>query len=104
MNTKADILSRKDQMNTQDNNKNVQVLKEELWTRITMAEITVLQRKEMRENSSLLDNIQRNNIKEYEVVQELKKENSLAWEENVIIYMDRQIYIPNNKKLQEQIL
>ena len=104
MNTKADILSRKDQMNTQDNNKNIQVLKEELWTRITMAEITVLQRKEMRENSSLLDNIQRNNTKEYEVVQELKKENSLAWEENVIIYMDRQIYIPNNKKLQEQIL
>ena len=104
MNTKADILSRKDQMNTQDNNKNIQVLKEELWTRITMAEITVLQRKEMRQNSSLLDNIQRNNTKEYEVVQELKKENSLAWEENVIIYMDRQIYIPNNKKLQEQIL
>jgi len=38
------------------------------------------------------------------VVQELKKENSLAWKENRIIYMDGQIYIPNNKKLQEQIL
>jgi len=38
------------------------------------------------------------------VAQELKKENSLSWEENRIIYMDEQIYIPNNKKLQEQIL
>jgi len=38
------------------------------------------------------------------MAQELKKENSLAWEENRIIYIDGQIYIPNNKKLQEQIL
>jgi len=38
------------------------------------------------------------------MAQELKKENSLAWEENRIIYIDKQIYIPNNKKLQEQIL
>jgi len=43
-----------------------------------MAEITVLQRKETRENSSLLEDIQRDNIKEHEVAQELKKENSLA--------------------------
>jgi len=38
------------------------------------------------------------------MAQELKKENSLAWEENRIIYIDGQIYIPNDKKLQEQIL
>ena len=69
-----------------------------------IAEITVLWRNKVRENSSLLEKIQRNNIREHEVVQELKKENSLAWEENGIIYMDRQIYIPNNKKLWEQIL
>jgi len=30
MNTKTDILSRKDQVNTQDNNKDIQILKEEL--------------------------------------------------------------------------
>ena len=51
------ILSRKDQMNTQDNNKNVQMLKEELWTRRMTAKVTVLQRKKTRENSSLLDDI-----------------------------------------------
>ena len=78
MNTKVDILSRKDQINTQDNNKDVQMLKEELWTRKITAEVTVLWRKEVRENSSLLDNIQRNNIRKHEVAKELKKENSLA--------------------------
>jgi len=56
-NTKADILSRKDQVNTQDDNKDVQMLKEELWTRRTTAEVTVLQRKEAIENSSLLNDI-----------------------------------------------
>jgi len=38
------------------------------------------------------------------VEQELKKKNSLAWEQNGIIYTDRQIYILNNKKIREQIL
>ena len=56
-NTKADILSRKDQVNTQDDNKDVQMLKDELWTRRTIAEVTILQRKEAIENSSLLDDI-----------------------------------------------
>jgi len=30
---KADVLSRKDYINTIDNNKDVQMLKEEMWTR-----------------------------------------------------------------------
>jgi len=51
-NTKADIPSRKDHMNTQDDNKDVQMLKDELWTRKMIAEVTVLQRKEAIENSS----------------------------------------------------
>jgi len=42
--------------------------------------------------------------KKHEMAQELKKKNSLAWKENRIIYIDGQIYIPNNKKLQEQVL
>ena len=58
----------------------------------------------MVEDSSLLEEIQRNNTREHEVEQELKKENSLTWEQDGIIYMDRQIYIPNNKKIREQIL
>jgi len=35
------------------------------------------------------------------VEQELKKKNSLAWEQDRIIYMDGQIYILNNKKIKE---
>ena len=56
-NTKTDILSRKDQVNTQDDNKDVQMLKDKLWTKRTIAEVTILQRKEAIENSSLSDDI-----------------------------------------------
>jgi len=41
-NTKADILSRKDQVNTKEDNKDIQLLKDEMWTRKTTARITVL--------------------------------------------------------------
>ena len=57
MNTKADILSRKDQINMQSDNKNVQMLKKELWTRRTTAEITMLKRNKMIGNSDLLKEI-----------------------------------------------
>ena len=33
MNAKADALSRKDYINTMDNDKDIQMLKEEMWTR-----------------------------------------------------------------------
>jgi len=41
-NTKADILSRKDQVNTKEDNKDVQLLKDEMWTRKTTARIMML--------------------------------------------------------------
>ena len=63
-----------------------------------------IEKKESKRKLKSIKNIWRNNTREHEVTQELKKENSLAWEENRIIYIDRQIYIPNNKKLWEQIL
>ena len=44
MNTKADILLRKDQINTKEDNKDVQMLKEELWRRRIMAEVMMLKR------------------------------------------------------------
>ena len=34
----------------------------------------------------------------------MKKENSLVWEQDEIIYMKEQIYILNNRKLKEWIL
>jgi len=68
MNTKADILSRKDQVNTRENNKDVQLLKEELWTRRITAEITMIGRKIIAEECDILKEIQKNNTKEKKVV------------------------------------
>ena len=56
-NTKADILSRKDQVDMRDDNKDVQILKEELWTRRTIVEITMLKRNKIIENFDLLEEI-----------------------------------------------
>ena len=88
----------------QSDNKDVQMLKEELWTRRTTAKIMMLKRNKTMKNSDLLEEIQRNNTKEHKVEQELKKGDGLAWEQDGIIYWDEWIYIPNNKKIKEQIL
>ena len=36
-------------------------------------------------------------------MKELDKQDGQAWEDNDIVYVDERIYIPNNKKIQEQI-
>ena len=58
----------------------------------------------MIDSSDILEEIRRNNIREHEVDQTLKKENGLAWKQDGIIYIEEQIYIPNNRKIKEQIL
>ena len=80
------------------------MLKKELWTKKMTAEITMLKRYKSLEDSNSLEEIQRNNTREHEVEQELKKENGLVWEQDRIIYIERQIYIPNNRKLKKKIL
>ena len=77
-NTKADILSRKDQVNTKEDNKDVQLLKEKLWTRRMTAEITMLGRKMTVDESDIVKEIKRNNTREQEVVQALQKEDRLT--------------------------
>jgi len=104
MNMKVDILSRKNQMDIQEDNKDVQILEKELWTKRITAEIMMLKRYKLLEDSNLLEEIQRNNTREHKVEQELKKENSLVWEQDRIIYIEEQIYILNNRKLKEWIL
>jgi len=63
-NTKADILSRKDQVNTKEDNKDVQLFKEELWTRRTTVEITILRRTATTDDLEIMKEIKRNNTKE----------------------------------------
>ena len=78
MNTKVDILLRKDQVNTKEDNKDVQLLKEELWTRRTTAKITMIERKTIVDEYVVLKEIQKNNTREKEVVQVLEKQDRLT--------------------------
>ena len=103
-NMKTDILSRKDQVNTKEDNKDVQLLKEQLWTRRTTAEIIILRRKTTVDKLDIVKEIKRNNTRKQEVVQVLKKKNELIWKEDGIVYMEGRVYISNNKKTIEKIL
>ena len=64
MNMKTDILLRKDQVNTKEDNKNVQLFKEELWTRKTTVEVTMLKRTMIMDKLEILEKIKRNNTRE----------------------------------------
>jgi len=77
------------------------MLREDLWARRTTTKITVIRRNKMTGDLELLKEIQRNNTKEHKVEQELKKGDGLIWEQDGITYIDRQIYIPNNRKIKE---
>ena len=103
-NTKADILSRKDQVNTKKDNKDVQLLKDKLWQRRTTAEITIMGENKVREESGILKEIKRIETKEKEVIQALERNDGTTWEEDRLVYMEGRIYVPNNKKVKEEIL
>jgi len=68
MNTKTDILSRKDQINIKENNKDIQMLKKELWMRRTTAEVMMLKRIITMDKQEILEKIRRNGTKEREVI------------------------------------
>ena len=53
---------------------------------------------------SHLDKIQLNSIREQEVQKELEKKDKQVWKNNRVVYMEGRIYVPNNWKIQEQIL
>ena len=57
-----------------------------------------------REEGDILKEIKRNTTREKEVVQALKKEDGLTWEEDGVVYMEGRIYVLNNKKIKEEIL
>jgi len=103
-NTKVDILSRKDQVNTKEDNKDVQLLKNKLWQRKTTAEVVMMKGNKTREEDKILKEIRRNTTREKEVVQALEKRDGLIWEEDGVVYMEGRIYVPNNKKIKEEIL
>ena len=64
----------------------------------------MIKRKTTRKESDILKEIRRNATRKKEVVQALKKEDGLTWEEDRVVYMEEKIYVPNNKKIKEEIL
>ena len=77
-NTKADILSRKEQVNTKEDNKDVQLLVDKMWTRKTTVKIIMLGKKVITEESDIVKKIWRNNTREKEIIQALEKKDGLA--------------------------
>ena len=60
-----------------EDNKNIQMLKKELWTRRTIAEVMMLKRMITTDKQEILEEIRRNGTKEQEVIQALEKNNRL---------------------------
>ena len=73
-----DILSRKDQVDMKEDNKDVQLLKDQLWTRRMTAEIIMLGRKTIMDRLNVIEEIRKNNTREREVVQVLEKKDRLT--------------------------
>jgi len=69
-----------------------------------MAKVTMIPRKMKMEENDRLKEIKRNITREKEIIQALKKEDRLTWEEDGVVYMEGRIYVPNNKKIKEEIL
>ena len=57
----------------------------------------------VKENVSL-EEIQQNSTREQEVQKELEKKDRQAWKNNRVVHIEGRIYVPNNWKIQEQIL
>ena len=71
---KADVLSRKDHIDTMEDNKDIQILKDKIWTRRQiMAEVKMIQRNQVVEETTILEEIQRNRTREQEMCKELEK-------------------------------
>jgi len=64
----------------------------------------MIKRKITREEGDIIKEIRKNTTREKEVIQALKKEDGLTWEEDGVVYMEGRIYVPNNKKIKEEIL
>ena len=87
-----------------EDNKDIQLLKEEMWSRRMTAKITILGRKTTVKECNILKEIRRNNIREKEIVQALEKQDGLIWEEDRVVYMEGRIYVSNNKRIKKEIL
>ena len=57
-----------------------------------------------KEENEILKEIRRIETREKEVIQALERNDGTTWEEDGLVYMEGRIYVPNNKKIKEEIL
>ena len=57
-----------------------------------------------KEENEILKEIRRIETREKEVIQALERNDGTTWEEDGLVYMEGRIYVPNNKKVKEEIL
>ena len=88
-------------MDTKDNNKDIKMLKNDLWTKRvnTEVEVIVLRENQVVKEIILLDDFWKNNTRKQEVQKELEKEDRQAWKNNRVIYIEERIYVINNQKI-----
>ena len=79
-------------------------MKDKWWQRKTTAEVVIMGENKTRGENGILKEIRRNATREKEVVQALERNDGLTWEEDRLVYMEGRIYVPNNKKIKEEIL
>ena len=91
-------------MDTKEDNKDVQLLNDEMWTRKSTSKIKVFDERRRVDKSDIIKKIRKNNTREKEVIQVIEREDGLAWEEDEVVYMEGRIYVPNNKDLKEEIM
>jgi len=63
------------------------------------AEVIAIRRSQVVKEAILLNEIQRNQAKKYEVQKELEKDDRQVWKDDRIVYVKERIYIPNNRKI-----
>ena len=66
-----DILSRKDQVNTKEDNKDVQLLKDKMWSRKIVGKIRIFDNRKIVEEMDIIKRIKKNRTREKEMVQAL---------------------------------
>ena len=59
----------------------------------------MFRRNQLVKETILLEEIQKNNIKEQEIQKELENKDRQAWEDNRVVYIKGKIYVLNNWKI-----
>ena len=102
-------MSRREKVDTKEDNQDIQMLKEELWIRRTTSQdgtpIVLLRQEHLQiREEGIQERIKKIQTREQEVTRQLEKKDRQSWEENRIVYINGKIYVPRNRQLRDEIL